>query len=176
MTALVVNDLHLSETTRGVIMSRDNGTRGRSLFNEGDRMIPLLTATSFGLSRFARMWSRNETTRDRIERAVPYDLLFLHLVALANEHDELIINKNAEEDPRLPWYGESGNRIRDVGTLLRDQADTLRLAHRRTRHDPQSGPIEALLPRLVRIGKIDLTLAPAENDPAQDEPEVYQIC
>lgn len=176
MTALIVNDLHLSETTRGVIMSRDRGPRGRSLFNEGDRMIPLMTATSFGLENFDRLWSQDEHERNRIERAVPYDLLFLHLVALANGHDELIINRNAEKDPRLPWYGESGNRIRDVGTLLRDQADALRLAHRRTRHDPQSGPIEALLPRLVRIGKVDLTLAPAEDEPTPDAPEVYQIC
>ena len=171
MSALILAFGHISEASRQILSDRDRGPRGRSFFNGGDRAAPIMTDWSFGLDQFSQLWSNGKEAR--IQRAMPYDLLFLHHVAVENGFDELIIGRQGEHDERLPWYGDTGNKIRDLGSMLIEQKDEIRLAHRRARHDPDAGPIEAILPRLLREKKLTLKLEEVTPSPDSEIPELY---
>lgn len=159
---LPIHPGHLSAITRDVLDRRDRGPKGSPFYRQGDAMIPLLGEHNLSVLAFGRIYQRDH---ERIEQAMPLDLLFLHQVALANGYEEITVSPHAEPDARLPWYGGS-NAIQDIGSLLVGQEP--RLSHRKTRHLDEAGRIEAIAPGQVRNGQLELRL---ELEPSLEQDE-----
>lgn len=158
---LMVHSHHLSVTTRNILERRERGARGSSFYRSGDAMVPLMREFHFPLTAFGDIYLRDHV---RVEAAMPLDLLFLHQVAVLNGHDELIISPHVGHDERLPWYGE-GDTIIEIGIMLDRSAP--KISTRKPRQLEDATPIEAIAPRQIRLGLINVILP----DPYDIAPE-----
>lgn len=154
---LEISDQHLSATTADLVGKRMDLRNGASFFREGERMAPMFGDMSFQIGKFSDLYDRDP---ERLEAALPHDLLFLHLFARANGYEEMVISQRADTDPRLPVY--VGNAIADIGDTLRGQE--VRLSGRKPRQMPEAARVPAVSPRQIRLGQVAIA-APPDDSP-----------
>ena len=157
-TSFSVSSLHISRTTADLVQERITSGNGVPFFRNGERMAPMFGDMTFQVDSFARLYA---TDPERLEKALPHDLLFLHLFARDRGFDEMVITERVDTDPRLPVY--LGNAIQDMGDILRDQ--DVKLSERKPRQKPEEDRIIAVSPKQIRLGKISL------SDPISADPE-----
>ncbi|MEP1880601.1 MAG: hypothetical protein ABJN42_10540 [Roseibium sp.] len=154
---LNISDQHVSRTTADLVADRIENGNGMAFFRQGEKIEPMFGDMTFQVSNFARLY---EADPERLERALPHDLLFLHLYAKENGYQEIVISERFETDDRLPIY--RGNALENIGDLLRDQ--DVKLSDRKPRQRPEADRVMGVAPRQIREGKLSINATSLEAE------------